>query len=56
MSLFEKEKDDFKLLFNKYEDYAYLKQRKRGENKNKYKRIFSLPWVIKDIRKLLIEI
>jgi len=56
MSLFEKEKDDFKLLFNKYEDYAYLKQRNRGENKNKYKRIFSLPWVIEDIRKLLIEI
>jgi len=56
MSLFEKEKDDFQLLFNKYEDYANLKQSKKGENKNKYKRIFSLPWVIKDIRELLINL
>ena len=53
MSLFEKEKDDFQLLFNKYEDYANLKQKKRGENKNRYKRIFSLPWAIKEIRELL---
>ena len=56
MSLFEKEKDDFQLLFNKYEDYANLKQKKRGENKNRYKRIFSLPWAIKEIRELLINI
>ena len=56
MSLFEKEKDDFQLLFNKYKDYAYLKQNKKGENKNKYKRIFSLPWVIKEIREKLINI
>ena len=56
MSLFEKEKDDFRLLFNKYQDYAILKQKKRGENKNKYKRIFSLPWVIKEIREKLINI
>ena len=55
MILFEKEKDDFQSLFNEYEDYANLKQNKRGENKNKYKRIFSLPWVIEDIRKLLIK-
>ena len=56
MSLFEKEKDDFLLLFNKYQDYANLKQNKKEENKNKYKRIFSLPWVIKEIRELLIKI
>jgi len=56
MSLFEKEKDDFQLLFNKYEDYANLKQNKKGDNKNKYKRIFSLPWVIKEIREKLINI
>ena len=56
MNLFEKEKIDFQLLFNKYEDYANLKQKKRKDNKNKYKRIFSLPWVIKDIRELLINI
>ena len=55
MSLFEKEKDDFQLLFNKYEDYANLKQKKRGENKNRYKRIFSLPWAIKEIRELLLN-
>jgi len=56
MSLFEKEKDDFQLLFNKYKDYANLKQKRRDDNKNKYKRIFSLPWIIKDIRELLITI
>ena len=56
MSLFEKEKDDFLLLFNKYQDYANLKQNKKEENKNKYKRIFSLPWVIKEIKEKLINI
>jgi len=54
MSLFEKEKHDFQLLFNKYKDYANLKQKRRDDNKNKYKRVFSLPWIIKDIRELLI--
>ena len=33
MSLFEKEKDDFQLLFKKYEDYANLKQKKRQKKK-----------------------
>ena len=55
LSLFEKEKNDFKELFEEYEDYANLKEKNKGENKNKYKRIFSLPWVIKDIRDLLIK-
>ena len=54
--LFEKEKNDFKELFKKYDDYSNLKRNNKEDNKNRYKRIFSLPWVIKDIRELLISI
>ena len=56
MSLFENEKNDFQNLFNEYQDYASIKQKNIGENKNKYKRIFSLPWIIKEIRNCLINI
>ena len=55
LSLFEKEKEDFKKIFPTYYDYSSLKQKNQDENKNKYKRIFSLPWIINDIRKLLIK-
>ena len=56
LSLFEKEKNDFEELFEEYKDYSNLKEKNRRENKNRYKRIFSMPWVIKDIRDLLIKI
>ena len=59
MSLFEMEKSDFKDLFKDYKDYTSIKQKKKGENrdnKNKYKRIFSLPWIIKEIRNYLLKI
>jgi hypothetical protein len=56
MSLFEKEKNDLKGLFKNYLDYAYLKRNHKGEYKNKYKRIFSLPWIIKEIRDLLLKL
>ena len=56
MSLLETEKDDFQSLFKNYKDYANLKQKNRKENKNKYKRIFSLPWIIKGIRECLVKI
>ena len=55
LSLLEKEKNDFQELFKEYNDYSTLKIKSKGENKNKYKRIFSLPWIIKDIRDLLIK-
>ena len=56
LSLFEKEKNEFKILFKDYSSYANLKQNNRNENKNKYKRIFSLPWIIKEIRENLLSI
>ena len=56
MSLFEREKNDFQRLFKNYEDYASIKQKNKGDNKNKYKRIFSLPWIIKGIRECLVKI
>ena len=56
MSIFEKEKNDFQELFKDYNDYASIKQKKKGENKNKYKRIFSLPWIIKDISNHLLKL
>ena len=56
LSLFEKEKNDFQVLFKDYSSYANLKQNNRTENKNKYKRIFSLPWIIKEIREELLSI
>ena len=56
LSLFVNEKDDYQKLFKDYQDYSKLKQSLKGENKNKYKRIFSLPWVVKDIRNILIKL
>ena len=53
ISLFEKEKDDLKILFPSYHKYSNIKVRHKQENKNKFKRVFSLPWIINDIRKLL---
>ena len=55
ISLFEKEKDDLKILFPSYHKYSNIKVRHKQENKNKFKRVFSLPWIINDIRKLLIK-
>ena len=56
MSLFETEKNDFQILFNHNHKYVNFKQKHKGDNKNKYKRIFSLPWVIKEIRNFLLNI
>ena len=56
MSLFETEKNDFQILFNHNNKYVNFKQKHKGDNKNKYKRIFSLPWVIKEIRNFLLNI
>ena len=56
LNLFESEKNDFQNLFKNYSDYASLKRNRKGDIKNKYKRIFSLPWIIKDIRDLLISL
>ena len=56
ISIFEIEKFDFKKVFTKYINYANLKQKNKNTNKNKFKRIFSLPWVIKDIRDLLLKL
>ena len=56
MSLFEKEKNDFQNLFKIFIDYSNLKRTHKGEKKNKCKRIFSLPWIIKEIRDLLFKI
>ena len=56
LSLFEFEKYDFQNLFNNYSDYDNLKRYHKGDNKSKYKRIFSLPWIIKDIKDLLISL
>jgi len=56
LSLFEYEKKDFQKLFKNYSDYVSLKRNHKGDIKNKYKRIFSLPWIIKDIRDLLISL
>ena len=55
LSLFEKEKKDLQKLFKDYREYANLK-RNKNETKNKYKRIFSLPWIIKDINEKLFDI
>ena len=51
ISLFENDKKEFK----DYNEYANLKQNNERDNKNKYKQIFSLPWIIEDIRKLLLN-
>ena len=56
LSLFEKEKNDFQILFKKYSTYANLKKNNKNENKNKYKRIFSLPWIIEEIKKQLLSL
>ena len=56
MSIFEKEKNDYQELFKDYNVYATIKQNKNEENKNKYKRIFSLPWIIEDIRYHLLKL
>lgn len=55
IDLFEKEKIVFQGLFKKYEVYANLKHNNQKENKNKYKRIFSLPWIIKEVRDSLLK-
>ena len=55
LSLFEEEKNEFKMKFNDYQDYNDLKHSHK-DYKNRYKRIFSLPWVIKDIRNLLMNL
>ena len=54
LSLFEKEKNDFQILFKDYSIYANLKKNNRTETKNKYKRIFSLPWIIKEVSEQLL--
>ena len=64
ISLFEEEKNEFKKLFKEYQEYDDLKHSKNRVKdmdnnklyKNKYKRIFSLPWVIKEVRNLLMKI
>ncbi len=52
LTLFENERN----IFKDYNEYENLKIIKEGEIKNKYKKIFSLPWIIKEIRDFLLKL
>ena len=52
LTLFENERN----IFKNYDEYENLKVIKEGDNKNKYKKIFSLPWIIKEIRDILLKL
>ena len=53
-SLFEKEKEDMKYWFPDYDAFQKFKENHKHDAKNRYKRIFSLPWILKDVRDLLL--